>query len=123
MIADTVRRHLARDPRVVLRIERNHRQVDNDAFVAGAGVRDLPQRHRTTSIATAGRTSERGISVVPIASTSRAVVVTPPPPAGPFVYSASTSLPIRRASRIERVRPATRSLTSYGSAVRREAAP
>ena len=44
------------------------------------------------------RTSSRRTNVDVTATISRADFVTPPPPAGPLVYSVSTSSPIRRAS-------------------------
>ena len=60
-------------------------------------------------------TSARGMNVDAIATTSRTDRVAPPPPAGPFVYSASTSSPIRCAASRDDARAATRTRTSYGS--------
>src|SRR4051794_15359944 len=57
----------------------------------------------------------RSISVDTIPTTSLTYLRTPPPPAGPLVYSASTSSPINAASAAVAALPATRNRTSYGA--------
>src|SRR5262245_10256806 len=102
--------------RLVARLVRDDRDVGDVALVAGAGMGQLTQLHRhVTSYVMRCSTSERGISVETAAITSRADFQAPPPPAGPLSHSASTSLPMRIASRSVAVRPITRMRASCGS--------
>src|SRR5687768_1551959 len=110
-------RHVTFEQRVVGRIERDHRDVRRVALVAGARVRDVAERahaHVPTQ-ATEGRTAPRGTKADATAITSRVDFMTPPPPAGPFVYSVSISSPMRRASVGLSHCAVMRARTSYGS--------
>src|SRR5579885_1357299 len=58
---------------------------DDVSFVAGAGVRELMEKHGQDSrIWTWGETASRGMRAEAMAMTSRADPDAPPPPAGPM---------------------------------------
>src|SRR5947209_401316 len=106
---------VALDQWIVPLIIRDDRNVRRVAFVARAGMGDCAQFHvtsQTSTKRTSGRTACSGISVETTPMISRADFHAPPPPAGPFVYSVSTSLPIFTASLMFSVRPTTRTRTS-----------
>src|SRR6188474_3524506 len=104
---------VTKDELIVAVVEHDERHVDDRAFVATSRMSDRPQFH-ATSIRTLHRTRSRGMNVDASDKTSRVLLIAPPPPAGPFVYSDSTSFATACAPERVFVRAATRSRTSYG---------
>src|SRR5690349_11534624 len=103
--------------REIFRAVGDDREDRGIALVAGAAVRQL------VKLASHGLLSNRVSSAVArsrgrrqdtIPTCSWTYLRAPPPPAGPLVYSASTSSPMREASSFVLQRAATRSRTSYG---------
>src|SRR3569832_394202 len=78
--------HLGEQQRIMFRVIGDDRNVGDIALVAGAGMSHLAQlhRHQLPTNWTCGVASSRGNSTEATATTSRADLEAPPPPAGPL---------------------------------------
>src|SRR3954452_11347362 len=108
--------HALDQERVVLGPISDERENRSVALVARAAVGQVVElRHGLLSKrVTWGTARSRGIKQETIPTCSVTDLRAPPPPAGPFVYSASTSSPTRNAASFSVQRAATRRRTSYG---------
>src|SRR6185436_9685681 len=110
---DALFRHLLHQQREILGAIGDHADVGAVALVAGPAVGEISQLHETHSKPAA--IALRGTKQESVSSRERTDVRTPPPPAGPHVYSAFTSRPRLSAVSRSAREAATRRRTSRTS--------